>query len=250
MRIVLTRPAQEAARWAEQLRGRGHEAIVLPLMAILPAPDAQALAQARAALPGYAAAMFVSANAVQGFATGAWPPGVRAWAPGPATRDALLRAGVPADCIDAPAEDAPQFDSESLWARVGGQLRAGQRLLLVRGAGAEGRPRGRDWLAEKLAAAGVQVAEVAAYARGRPAWSADEQAQARCAAVDGSLWLFSSSEAAANLRQLLPQQDWSGARALATHPRIAAAVRALGFGYVQESRPGLVEVVASIESSR
>lgn len=252
MRIVVTRPAQEAARWVEQLGARGHEAIALPLIAIHAAPDAQALAAARAALPQYAAVMFVSANAVQGLmgAGLAWPPGVRAWAPGPATREALLRGGVTAEAVDAPADAAPQFDSESLWARVQGQLHAGQRLLLVRGAGAGGRPQGRDWLAQQLADAGVQVDEVAAYARGLPAWTAAEQFAGSQAAGDGSLWLFSSSEAAGNLRQLLPAQDWAAARALATHPRIAAAVRALGFGYVRASRPALADVVASIESSR
>ncbi|NML46922.1 uroporphyrinogen-III synthase [Ramlibacter sp. G-1-2-2] len=252
MRIVVTRPAQEAARWVQQLRACGHEAVALPLMAIHPAPDPQALDAARAALAQYAAVMFVSGNAVQGLlAEGmAWPRGVRAWAPGPATRELLLRSGVPFDAIDAPAEDAPQFDSESLWDRVQGQLQRSQRLLLVRGAGADGRSRGRDWLAQQLAAAGVQVDEVAAYARGLPAWSVAEQDVARQASGDGSLWLFSSSEAAANLGELLPAQDWAAARALVTHPRIAAAVRVLGFGYVQESRPALAEVMASIESSR
>jgi uroporphyrinogen-III synthase len=71
---------------------------------------------------------------------------------------------------------------------------------------------------------------------------------ARQAATDGSVWLFSSAQALANLRRLLPGQDWSGARAVATHPRIAAAVRNAGFGVVCESRPVLAELVASIES--
>jgi uroporphyrinogen-III synthase len=50
-----------------------------------------------------------------------------------------------------------------------------------------------------------------------------------------------------NLATLLPGQSWAGARAIATHPRIAQAVRALGFGTVRESRPAFDEVVASIE---
>jgi uroporphyrinogen-III synthase len=201
--------------------------------------------------------MFVSANAVRGFfaAAGhaAWPAaGPRAWAPGPGTRDALLEAGVPASAIDAPAADAARFDSESLWVQVQDQLAPGSRLLLVRGAGAgaSGRAQGRQWLSQQLAAGGVPVEEVVAYARGLPNWSVEEPALARQAARDGACWLFSSSEAARNLRQLLPGQDWGAARALATHPRIAEAVRALGFGYVQESRPALADVVASIESSR
>jgi uroporphyrinogen-III synthase len=251
MAVVLTRPPQEAAHWAAHLRGQGIETLVLPLLAIGPAPDPEALREAAAGLRRYAAAMFVSANAVHGFFPVAHDLGqVRAWAPGPGTRDALRAAGVPEGSIDAPAADAAQFDSEALWQQVQGQLRAGDRLLLVRGGDAEGRSQGRDWLAQQLAQSGVQVDTVVAYTRSLPAWDEQQRAAARRAAADGSLWLFSSSEAARNLARLLPGQDWSRSRALATHPRIAEAVRALGFGEVRESRPALHEVVASIESAR
>jgi uroporphyrinogen-III synthase len=247
--VVLTRPQPEAERWAARLQERGIASVVLPLLAILPPLDGEPLRRAGAALPGYRAVMFVSANAVQGFF--ALQPDFslpRAWAPGPATRDALRAAGVAAERIDAPAEDAAQFDSESLWQQVGGQLQAGDRLLLVRGADAQGRSQGREWLAQQLEARGIVVDTVAAYRRALPAWSEAQHRLAQRCAVDGSLWLFSSSEAAANLAQLLPQQDWSRARALATHPRIAEAVRGLRFGSVAASRPGYEEVVASIES--
>lgn len=251
--MLVTRPAQEAQRWVQQLRAAGIAAEALPLLAIGPAADPTALAAARATLGRYAAVMFVSPNAVQGFfGPGmAWPAaGPRAWAPGPGTRDALREQGVPAAAIAAPDDDADQFDSEHLWAVVSGQVAAGDRLLLVRGADAQGRSQGREWLAGQLAAAGVQVDVVSAYSRAVPAWTPREQALATEAARTGALWLFSSSEAAGNLRQLLPDADWSGARALATHPRIAQAVRALGFREVRECRPGFREVLASIESIR
>lgn len=250
MAVVVTRPLQDAQRWAERLRERGIDAVVLPLLEIAPPADTQSLHAAAANVSRYAAVMFVSANAVQGFFAAA-PEFVaaRAWAPGPATREALRVAGVADDRIDAPSKDAPQFDSESLWQQVGGQLRAGDRLLLVRGGSGEG-GEGREWLAQQLAACGVQVDTVVAYTRRAPQWAGEQQAAARRAAGDGSLWLFSSSEAARNLRSLLPGQDWSVARALATHPRIAATVRSLGFGEVQEARPTFEDVVASIESRR
>ncbi|GAB3667061.1 uroporphyrinogen-III synthase [Ramlibacter alkalitolerans] len=248
MRVVLTRPRQEAERWAARLHARGHEALVLPLLAIVAPQDLQPLRAAAAALARYAAVMFVSANAVQGLlAVAPAFEGPRAWAPGLATRDALRGAGVPAERIDTPAADAEQFDSESLWREVGGQLQPGDRLLLVRGGDSEGRSQGRDWLAQQLAARGVAVDTVVAYLRQCPSWSEEEQGCARRAAGDGSPWLFSSSEAVGNLATLLPGQSWAGARAIATHPRIAQAVRALGFGTVRESRPAFDEVVASIE---
>lgn len=254
MRVVLTRPLPEAQRWARALAARGHEVVLLPLIDIGPAPDAGALQQAWTALPNCQAAMFVSGNAVQGFFAAAqgqgWPEATRAWSPGPGTSQALVAAGVPPARIDAPPDDATQFDSEALWPVIEPQLREGLRVLLVRGAGADGRPAGRDWLAGQLQHAGIHVDTVAAYARRMPQVGNEELAQARRAAADGSVWLFSSSEAIANLRRLLPQQDWSQARAIATHERIAHTAREAGFGVVRPSRPAEADVVAALESSR
>jgi uroporphyrinogen-III synthase len=191
--------------------------------------------------------MFVSGNAVREFFR-ARPAGSvftpRAWAPGPGTRDALLECGVAPEAISTPAADAPQFDSEALWTQVRGQLRPGASVLVVR-AGA-----GRDWLAQQVAQAGGVVESLVAYSRALPVWTLEQQAQARRAAADGSTWLFSSSEAIANLRHLLPGQSWAGARAIATHPRIAQAAQAVGFGDVREARPQLDAVIAALESAR
>lgn len=250
-RLVLTRPAGEAGAWHQALQALGVQVRVLPLIAIGPAPDAAALAQARAGLAGCQAAMFVSAQAVRAFTPGlAWPPGVRAWATGPGTSRALREAGVPADLVDAPGPQAAQFDSEALWVLVGAAVGPGWRVLVVRGADASGAVAGRDWLARQLADAGAQVDQVAAYSRTVPAWDDAERSQALAAAADGSAWLFSSSEAIANLRRLLPGQDWSASLAVATHPRIAEAARAAGFGVVREARPTAEAVAATLESPR
>ncbi|KQT08841.1 uroporphyrinogen-III synthase [Ramlibacter sp. Leaf400] len=253
MRVVLTRPRHEAGRWAQALQAHGHEVVLLPLIDIGPAPDLQALRRAAQGLSDFDAAMFVSGSAVQGFFrdamhSAAWPAGTRAWCTGPGTAQALLAAGVPADRIDAPPADAAQFDSEALWARVAAQARPGARVLLVRGAGADGQPAGRDWLASRLQAAGAAVDTVASYSRHAPVWGEVERAAASAAADDGSAWLFSSSEAIANLGELLPDRPWSRARAIATHERIARAARDAGFGVVCLSRPAEAAVVATLES--
>jgi len=73
-------------------------------------------------------------------------------------------------------------------------------------------------------------------------------ALARQASHNGSLWLLSSSEAIAHLGRALPGQDWAAAHALATHPRIAQAARAAGFGCVSECKPALADVAAFIKS--
>ena len=107
---------------------------------------------------------------------------------------------------------------------------------------------GRDWLATQLAQGGVQVDHVVAYQRCSPVFDPAQRSLVQTAAVDGSVWLLSSSEAVANLSVLMPGQSWNAARAVATHPRIAQRARELGFGVVCESRPILSSVVASIES--
>ena len=105
------------------------------------------------------------------------------------------------------------------------------------------------WLAEQLRAAGGEVQAIAAYLRAAPVFSQAQRACALLGATQG-VWLFSSSQGIANLQGLLPAQDWSQARALATHPRIARAARLAGFGVVVESRPSLTAVATALESFR
>ncbi|WP_298923701.1 uroporphyrinogen-III synthase [uncultured Ramlibacter sp.] len=257
-RLVLTRPQTDAEPWRQALQARGHTVASLPLIAIAAAPDPRPLQRAWQQLGDWAALMFVSGNAVRHFfeqkpavAPVQWAWGAiktRAWAPGPGTREALLAAGLDARLVDSPAAQAAQFDSEALWQQVGGQLGAGTRVLVVRGGDASGQAAGRDWLMAQLLRSGVQVDTVVAYLRHAPVLDAQQLALARSAAHDGSVWLFSSSEALAHLERALPGQDWSRARALVTHPRIAQAARSAGFGVVCESRPAVDAVAAALES--
>ena len=251
MQVIVTRPAHEAQDWVARLRERGIDAIALPLIAIGGSPDPALLRNAWSRIDEYSAVMFVSGNAVREFFR-ARPDACRfaprAWAPGPGTKEALVSAGVDAACIAAPPREAEQFDSEALWAQVRGQVSPGDQVLIVRG-GEGGRGAGREWLAGELEKAGARVQFVAAYTRGVPQWGPRERELARRAASDGAAWLFSSSEAIANLVQLLPRNDWSAARAVGTHPRIAQAARDAGFGRVIEARPQFEAVIAALESA-
>ena len=273
-RVLVTRPLHDAMHWVEAFRARGLLAEALPLLAIGPCTDEttrQALTAAhqRAQLGYYRAVMFVSGNAVQHFFTqnqslaldgqALIATETRAWTPGPGTERALLEVNLPASQIDGPSPDAAQFESESLWQNVHLQIRPGDRVLIVRGASPAAtiqstasqpstQGAGRDWLAAKLRDAGAEVEFLAVYERQLPLWSAQQMALAEQSATDGSLWLFSSSEAVANLQQLLPAQNWQSGLALTTHDRIASKALAAGFGRVLQSRPSLDDVVASIES--
>jgi uroporphyrinogen-III synthase len=187
-------------------------------------------------------------------------PALRFMAPGPGTAAALRLAGVPQAQIDAPAADAEQFDSEALWEVVGARHWQGQAVLVVRGQGGnaakddddkvQATP-GRDWLARQWEAAGATVEFASVYRRRPPVLTAEQQALAQAASRDGSVWLFSSSEAVTHLARLAPA-DWSQARGIATHPRIAETAGAAGWGTVVTSRPELEDISAawaSIESA-
>ncbi len=261
---IVTRPEHEALAWVAALQQRGIAALALPLISIGAAPDAAALQAARQHLTDYRAVMLVSGNAAQHFfepntalaLTGRALAAIkkekttRVWSPGPGTAQTLQRLGIAAALIDCPAADAVQFDSESLWEQVHAQITPGDRVLIVRGAEADAPPHGsgREWLAQQIQAAGGQVEFVVAYTRSAPQFTPAQIAQARAAAEGGAVWLLSSSQALGNLCAALPTQDWSRARALATHPRITEAALAAGFGAVYECRPALQDVASALEN--
>lgn len=246
--VLVTRPRQEAKRWVDLLQAAGVQAEALPLIEISPVLDAPSLDALWHGLDHCAALMFVSGNAVSHFFAGdrPWPAHLRCLAPGPGTARALREQGVPPALIDSPPEQAAQFDSEALWQVIASQPWQGRRVLIVRGlSGEDADSSSRDWLAQQLRAAGAQVNAVAVYRRSAPAFDARQRARMAAAQDDGSLWLFSSSEAIGNLPADL---TWTRGRALATHPRIAEAARRAGFVSVCQSRPTLADVLASIES--
>lgn len=254
IRVLVTRPAAEAQRWTQALCAQGIEAESLPLIEIAPLHEQTGLYSAWQAMPRQAAVMFVSANAVQHFMA-ARPASQplqslpQAWGTGPGTQAALQDAAWPPGQIRCPAADAGSFDSEALWAQVGPEARtwAGRSVLIVRGADAQGQLAGRDWLAQQLQDAGVQVHQCVAYVRRAPVLDAAQEALARRALQDGRWWLFSSSEAAQHLAQLLPGAIGPASRALATHPRIAQRLRQQGWGRVEVVPATLAAQIASIE---
>ena len=268
LRAIVTRPGQEADAWAAQIQRNGIEAVALPMIEIVAVPDRSQLAQAWKDLGAYDALMFVSSNAASHFfaarpteIASPWVSGnkaPRAWVTGPGSRAALLAQGVPAKHIDMPAPTAQSLDSEALWLQVEAQIGAGTRILIVRGdkaseaadAPAPGSPsgQGRDWLAVQLQGRGAQVDYVVAYARRPPQWTADQRALVMQSLQGQDVWVWSSAEALGNLLSAFPGQTWAGAKAVATHTRIAQAARLAGFGKVALAKPGLAALCASIES--
>jgi uroporphyrinogen-III synthase len=264
MRVIITRPLREASKWVTALMDSGYQAVALPLVEVAAATDTGSMVEAGQRLAEYDGVMFVSGNAVEHFfacnqGLGAMLSAgaaikTRAFATGPGTVAALLRAGVGSACIDAPDPDSQQFDSEALWAVVGSRIQSGSRVLIVRGAGSSGADvlsgegHGRDWFANQVKLAGANVDYVVSYQRVPVRLQGNALGMARQAASDGSVWMFSSSEAIANLLGSCPGQDWHAAKAVVTHPRIGESARNAGFVQVCESRPSLASLLASIES--
>ena len=276
-RILVTRPQPEADRWTALLHSHGLPAQALPLINIGPATAAAERAaadQARAQWQQYDAIMLVSGNAAQYFfdknmllALGQSAQAAiktRVWTPGPGTAKAVRALGIGAAYIDQPSADAGQFDSESLWQRVGPQMGPGSKVLIVRGSSLVGDDEvayasatpvqahtggnGREWLRAQLQAAGAAVDVVAVYERRAPDWNAETLAQARAALQGNCCWLFSSSEAVMHLRNIFSTPELATAQALTTHPRIAQAAVEAGFAAVKQCRPTVADVVASLES--
>lgn len=288
MRVIVTRPETDAQAWLDAIQKAGHEAVYVPLIAIGPAPNTQAVNLAWQQWQRWQAVMFVSAQAVRMFfaqrshlvsleakktsqdSTHVLGQllGPRYWVTGPGTRQALIELGVATDRIDAPYADAKQFDSEALWHVVSPLLKKHASVLIVRGSedaseinalssadlktsnkqAANSQGVGRDWLAQQIIEAGASVEFVAAYSRHPPQWSAQQLDIAKQAATNGSVWCFSSSQAVLHLQAQLPGVPWQQARCVATHARIAQTAREVGFVDVVQTRPVLSEVLASLES--
>ena len=253
MRVIVTRPQPQADAWVAGLAAAGLDAVALPLIDIAAAADPAPLAAAWHRLDEIDLAVFVSPNAAARFfaarpAGMRWPAQTLAAAPGPGTARLLHELGVPADRLVEPPANAPSFDSESLWPVLAARRDwHAARVLVVRGDG------GRDWLAATLRERGAQVAHVAAYRRLAPVFNAAQRGLLDAAqhAAGDHVWLFSSSQAIDNLHVATAgtaAADWTPARAVATHPRIAQRARRLGFGAVFEAAPSLPAVVACLQS--
>jgi uroporphyrinogen-III synthase len=263
--LVVTRPLAQALPWLQALQLAGYQASSLPLIDIAPVTEMQDQEPKETLIqqtPDLHALMFVSSNAVEYFFQQkqhlapvkyrefaikniANRPWLRYWATGPGTVNAMLAQGVALPQIDAPDALSASFDSEALWRVVQPQLRSGMQVLIVRGRDVGMPDSSRDWLAQRITASAARAHTLVVYERRAPVWQAQQLAQAQVWLRDGSVWLWSSSQALSNLPLSC---DVSQAVCICTHPRIAQAAQQRGFAVVLTSRPTVQDVVVSIES--
>lgn len=231
--VVITRPLAQANPLAQRVTAMGREAVVFPLLEILPLPDQGALRAALRHLSSYALVVFVSPNAIEAAlaAIDHWPRGMRVAVVGEGSRRALERYGICADntTIVQPRNPERQ-DSEGLLEALDLAALRGQRALIVRG------ENGRELLSDALRAAQLQVTQIAAYRRVAPVLDTMRGTQLQMLLDAGAEWIVTSSEALRIALQLADQLAGASSvakmqqqRIIVSHFRIAETARSLGF---------------------
>jgi len=249
--VVVTRPVAQAEPLAQRINATGRQAVVFPLLEILPLPDQAPLHAAVRDLHSYAMVAFVSPNAIKTLFSlvQAWPAQVAIGVVGEGSKAALAQHGVtPANATIFSPADPQRTDSQTLLDTLDLAALRGRRVLIVRG------ETGRELLADALRAHGVQVAQLAAYRRAAPVLDADRRTQLARLVEQPADWVITSSEA---LRILLQQvRDTAGETGVGKiqqqnlvvpHVRIAETARALGFFNVMQTGSGDEQLVAALQ---
>ncbi len=235
LRVVVTRPREQAVCLAQRIEQLGGVPLLFPLLEITPVSDQTALHEQRARFSTFDLAVFISPNAVKyGMAAFApLPDGVRIATVGQGSARALRAHGLP-DII------APHgsFDSEALLAMPELQDVSGWRVAILRGDG------GREVLGDTLRARGATVEYITCYQRAKTRFDPVALMQATPDVVT-----VSSSEALSHLWECLDEHARSNLQAVpmfVPHPRIAELARRQGWRQVVVTDSGDDGVIAAL----
>lgn len=162
VRVLVTRPRDQAENLARLIEARGGEAIRFPVIEIAEPQDTRALLAVIDRLKDFALAIFISPNAVKRamnliLARGGLPPALLVACVGRGSARELKHFGV--DKVIVPPD---RFDSEALLELPELQQVAGKRVVIFRGDG------GRELLGDSLRARGAEVVYAECYRRLRP----------------------------------------------------------------------------------
>jgi uroporphyrinogen III methyltransferase/synthase len=202
-KILITRPRQQASRFAALLREYGAEPIEVPTIQIAPPSSWEALDRAVASVHAYDWLIFTSVHGVQAFVErweGQQRPftelrGRKICAIGPATAEELEMRGIRVDVI--PNEYRAEAVVESLAAFP----MAGRRILIPRAAVA------RDVLPRALVARGAKVDVVEAYRTVMPADGLEPDTRQLLEQHAIDVVTFTSSSTVTNFAQLVGEAD-------------------------------------------
>ncbi len=223
-RVLVTRPASQAAPLLSAIRALGGEPVAIPTLEIEPPSDPLALEEALARLDDYEAVVFASTNAVEAFATAAKRQGVRvdgvtAACIGERTARAAARIGVSVRAV--PAVSVAEGLAEEILRVLPA---AGRRLLVPRSEIARGA------LPRDLRSGGALVDDPVAYRAVAPEGNA-EALRAELASGTLDALTFTSPSTVRNFLAMLdePAREAAGHCArVAIGPTTAAALEAAG----------------------
>lgn len=249
--VVITRPQAQAVALAQKLSALGRDAVVFPLLEILPLPDQAALQATLRNVGDYAMVAFVSPNAIDAaFAhIGQWPSHVALAVVGEGSKAALAQHGLTsANATIFSPVDPLRTDSQTLVEVLDLDALRGKRVLILRG------ETGRELMADALRDHGVQVEQVAAYRRAAPALDDVKRAQLRHLLDTEADWVITSSEALRILLQMVQDTGGDAAvvkmqqqRLVVPHVRIAETARSLGFADIVQTGSGDEPLLAALQ---
>jgi uroporphyrinogen III methyltransferase/synthase len=246
-RIVVTRPRQQNESLASRLGDLGAEVLAQPAIEIAPPQDWEKVDRALEGLDQYEWIVFSSANGVQYFLDRLEQQHgdlrrlgrVRLAAIGPGTAEELSKYRLRADLV--PGEYRAEALAEALISEA-----AGRRFLLIRAS------RGREVLAEQLAAAGKQVEQVVVY-RSNDVQQPDPTVAAALAAgqID---WITVTSSAIAQSLVRLFGDELRRTRLASISPVTSGTLVRLGYPPAVEATrytmEGLVDAILGYVCSR
>jgi uroporphyrinogen-III synthase len=234
--FIVTKPGAGGAALTRALVDAGALAWHLPAFELGPAPDPAAARALLAQADGFDLVIAVSPAAARGAAAlmqAPWPAATRLAGVGRATAQALREAfHLPPEraVIAPPADEDEGSGSEALWQALQPLRPPPRRVLLLRAA------QGREWLPQRLRAAGAAVEVLPVYARRAADWaSLPAAARAALRAGRAGVVVTSSEAVAAVLAQAAARDSAAAlqaAPAVTMHPRVADALRAAGFARV------------------
>jgi uroporphyrinogen III methyltransferase/synthase len=244
-RILVTRPQHQADALSERLTDLGAEVLLQPAIEISPPSDWGPVDRALGNLGQCHWIVFSSANGVRFFLDRLWQRGgdwrrlgaVKLAAIGPGTAEELLKYRLRADVLP------DDYRAESLAQSLASEA-PGRRFLLIRAS------RGREVLAERLAAAGGHVEQVVAYQSRDVEVS---QPSVVRALTEGRIdWITVTSSAIAHALVRLFGEDLRRARLVSISPITSEILGRLGYPATAQAAKytmeGLIEALLASEA--
>lgn len=231
VRALVTRPQPQAQSLAQAIEAADGQAWVMPMLAINPLPETQAIKDRLLMLDRFDLVIVTSRPAARlglDLIDRYWPQlplHLRWFAIGSGTAGELERFDIQV------GHSSAGTDSEALLGMLG-DVR-GQRILIIKGTG------GRPLLEEQLLDQGASVERIEVYQRSRPAYELNSHSNAVLKELEShaiNVILCGSGETMTNLGYYLPIPYRARYRLLVPSERVAMEARSLGFRQVTNTR--------------